>query len=342
MSGEKGKVTVLTLAGNPGSAGYADATGTTARFHHPASIVSDGDHLYVADSKNHTIRRIVISNGDASTFAGKSKKSGFSDGRADLARFNRPFAVTLDRSGSTLYVADSWNHAIRKVVISTGEVLTLAGLGASGAKDGTGNTAHFDSPYGIAIDSASLNLYIADSGNHTIRRIKIATGEVTTLAGSPRITGATDGRGEAASFHTPFGLTLDETGAYLFVSDSENHIIRKIVVEAGEVTTLAGIPGLPGSDDGEARHAKFNGPRGIARDMINHYLYVSDFYNHAIRRIEITTGIVTTIAGSPSTATTCDGEGPGVFFNGPTGIAADFKYIYVTDINENVVRMIKP
>ena len=216
---------VTTFAGTAGSSGSSDGTGTAALFNSPSAVTTDGTNLYVADSGNNTIRKIVISTGMVTIFAGSSNgDSGSTDGIGTTALFNHPSGITTD--GTNLYVADYGNHTIRKIVIATGEVTTLAGTaGSSGSADGTGTAALFNNPLGIASDVNDV--YVADSGNHTIRKIVIATGEVTTLAGTAGSSGSADGTGTAALFNNPADIASD--GTNLYIADSGNHTIRKIV-----------------------------------------------------------------------------------------------------------------
>ena len=162
---------VTTLAGSPSgsaSSGSTNATGTAARFKYPQGITTDGTNLYVADHGNHMIRKIVIATGAVTTLAGSS--SGYTDATGTSARFKNPRAITTD--GTNLYVADLENHMIRKIVISTGAVTTLAGSTSSGSTDATGTSARFNYPQAIITDGT--NLYVADTDNHLIRKIVIA------------------------------------------------------------------------------------------------------------------------------------------------------------------------
>jgi len=197
--------------------------------------------------------------GTVSTFAGSVQ--GSSDVTGTAARFYGPHGITTD--GTNLYVTDSFNFTVRKVVIATGAVTTLAGsAGSLGSVDGIGTAARFFQPRGITTDGT--NLYVVDSFNHTIRKIEIMTGAVTTLAGSAGSPGSADGTGAAARFRMPDGITTD--GANLYVADRVNNTIRKIVIETGAVTTLAGSPGSSGTADGQGTTARFNGPQGITTD----------------------------------------------------------------------------
>jgi sugar lactone lactonase YvrE len=212
-----------TLAGTAGSSGSTDGTGTAARFSIPYGITTDGTYLYVADSGNNTIRKIVISSGAVTTVAGTAGSSGSTDGTGTAAMFYTPYGITTD--GKNLYVADSRNDTIRKIVISTGAVTTVAGTaGYSGYADGTGTEARFYDPNGITTDGK--NLYVADSGNDTIRKIVISTGAVTTVAGTAGSSGSTDGTGTEARFYYPSGITTD--GEKLLVAEPGNNTVRTI------------------------------------------------------------------------------------------------------------------
>jgi sugar lactone lactonase YvrE len=325
---------VTTLAGTAGSYGSDDGTGTAALFNSPSAITTDGTNLYVADSGNNTIRKIVISTKKVSIFAGSTNgDSGSDDGIGTTARFNNPLGVTTD--GTNLYVADYSNHTIRKIVIASRMVTTLAGTaGSYGSDDGTGTAASFYNPFGIATDGTIL--YVADYGNHTIRKIVIASGEVTTLAGTAGAYGSDNGAGTAARFYYPAGIATDGTDLYL--ADTGNHIIRKIVIATGEVTTLAGKAGSYGSANGTGTAARFNNPFGITMYKTN--LYAADTGNSTIRKIVIATGKVTTLAGSAEYSGSTDETGTAARFNNPFGITMDENNLYVADTGNHTIRKI--
>lgn len=271
---------VTTVAGIAETSGAEDGTGTKAAFNYPYGITTDGTNLYVADTFNCTIRKIVMSTGVVTTIAGTAGVSGSADGTGAEATFNYPFDITTD--GTSLYVADSYNSTIRKIMIATGKVTTLAGTaGISGSANGTGEAASFNTPFGITTDGT--NLYVADSGNSIIRKIVIATGEVTTIAGTSGSTGSTDGTGATALFNQPWGITTDGTNLYVF--DTLNNIIRKIVIgDPWNVTTIAGTAGEAESTDGNGATARFNGPSYGTTDGVS--LYVTDAINNTIRKIQ--------------------------------------------------------
>jgi len=324
--------TVTTLAGTL-SSGSTDGTGAAAQFWGPIGITTDGFNLYVTDFANHTIRQIVISTGVVTTLAGTASSSGSTDGTGAAAQFYYPSGITTD--GVNLYVTE-FNHTIRQIVIATGVVTTLAGsAGLSGFTDGTGAAAQFNNPYGITTDGT--NLYVADDRNHSIRQVVISTGVVTTLAGTASSSGSTDGTGAAAQFTFPRGITTD--GVNLYVADTINQTIRQIVISTRVVTTLVGTVGIIGSTDGTGAAAQFNYPYGITTDGTN--LYVADDRNHTIRQIVISTGVVTTLAGTAPSSGSTDGTGAAAQFNNPSGITTDGFNLYVADFTNSTIRQIQ-
>ena len=229
---------VTTLAGSAEAAGSADGSGAGARFSNPSGIAIDGaGNVYVADEFNHTIRK-VTPDGEVSTLAGSPGASGSADGIGAAARFNFPDGVASDSAGN-VYVADPFNNTIRKVT-SAGVVTTLAGsAGATGSVDGNGAAARFSHPLGVATDGAD-NLYIADSANFTVRKIT-PDGTVSTIAGLAGVTGSVDSTGADARFGFPVHVATDRAGN-VYVADQGNDTIRKITI-GGQVTTLAGTAG---------------------------------------------------------------------------------------------------
>ena len=280
---------VSTLAG--GWYDFVGGQGNSAMFYHPQGIAIDAaGNLYVADSGEHCIRKITPK-GKVSAFAGSLDKygyGGFADGQGSAVRFRAPAGIVMDAAGN-LYVTDSGNHRIRKIT-KRGEVTTLAGGGdhrEPDFADGQGSDAWFNYPRGIAIDAVG-NLYVADTWNHRIRKIT-PKGEVSTLAGGGSVGSKktesdrfADGQGSDARFYAPHGIAIDASDN-LYVTDRNNHRIRKVTKE-GVVTTLAG--GGTGFADGEGSTARFWGPTGIAIDAAGN-LYVADEKNQLIRKIEI-------------------------------------------------------
>jgi sugar lactone lactonase YvrE len=327
---------VTTLAGSPGAQGSNDGTGSAARFSNPAGVAVDGTgNLYVADSGNHTIRKVTPT-GIVSTLAGSPGAQGSDDGVGSEARFNSPIGVALDNAGN-LYVADRDNRTLRKVTPG-GVVTTLAGNpGVQGSADGSGDDARFGEPDSVALDSAG-NIYLTDHLNHTLRKITSA-GEVTTLAGSPELSGSDDGSGGAARFTYPAGVALDRDGN-LCLADSGNHTLRKVTM-AGVVTTPAGSVGIAGNGDGTGSAARFSDPSGVAVDSDGN-LYVANASGFTLRKIT-PAGVVTTLAGLAGTVGSADGTGNAARFNYPSGVALDGDgNLYVTDSGDHTLRKVSP
>ena len=288
--------TISTVAGDR-QKGYNDDTGARARFDSPIGVAVVGGNVYVTDAFNNRIRKIAVDNagvvGAVTTIAGtgtagKADTGTDADGNEVVGTFNIPQGIAVDSSGENLYVASTVSNTIRKVVISTGAVSTLAG-GTWGHQDATGKAAQFRNPRGVAADSDG-NLYVADFNNHCIRRIVISTGEVTTFAGNTTDTpgsdpttnaGFADGAAATARFDSPSGVAVDSSGN-VYVADKDNNRIRKITPE-GVVSTIAGS--TQGHHDATGTEAQFSFPVGVAVDSSGN-IYVADTRNHAIRKIE--------------------------------------------------------
>jgi sugar lactone lactonase YvrE len=270
-----GSYVVSTVAGT-GSRGYADDSVSRAIFSDPVGVgVDDPGNMYVADRGNSRIRKISTG-GVVTTLAGNGSL-GYADNNIGTeAAFNGLNGIAVDGSGN-VYVADRFNYRIRKVS-PTGAVTTFAGSGAHDDDDGTGTAASFNEPYGIALDAAG-NLYVADMGNHKIRKIS-SSGEVTTLAGtgSP---GNTDGATTIARFDRPAFIAVDAFGN-VYVTGLINHNVRKIT-PAGIVSTLAGNQ-FSEDINGIGTAAFFAHPCGLAIDASGN-LYVADRDNNKIRKI---------------------------------------------------------
>jgi sugar lactone lactonase YvrE len=265
-----------TFAGS--AQGYVDnEIATRAQFSSPTGLVIDSkNNIYVADNNNQRIRKITFG-GVVTTFSG-SGDIGFKDGTLTVATYNQPGQIIVDQDGA-LYISDILNSAIRK--ITTFRVTTLAGSGTPGHLDSSGSEAKFNAPQGLAVDNDN-NIYVADSANHVIRKI-YPDGRVTTIAGSAKNPGFTDGRGTEARFDTPMGITYTSKGD-LYVTDSLNNRIR-LLSPSGYVSTIAGS--IAGFGDGSADRAMFSRPVGITSDQQGENLYVTDADNNRVRKITL-------------------------------------------------------
>lgn len=245
-------------------------------------IAIDGDgNIFASSPFSQVIYKIPASDRSRlDVFAGILYNSSFVDSNSgNPPTFNYPRGLTIDQAGN-LYVADSGNHAIRKIT-PTGTVTTMAGNGSSGTADGTGAAALFNQPSGLALDTAG-NLYVADTYYGLIRKVT-PSGTVTTLAGTTTPGDSTDGKGNAARLIFPKGLTVDSSGN-IIVAETDNHTIRKVTPD-GVVTTLAGN-GTGALKNGIGGLARFNYPTAIAIDR-DGILYIADLSNNLIRSLKM-------------------------------------------------------
>ncbi len=308
--------TFTTLAGLAGSQGTNDGTGSAARFTDPQGVAVDRTgNVYVADEFGQTIRKVTPA-GVVTTLAGVAHSPGTNDGTGSAARFAFPQGMAVDGAGN-VFVAEWGADKIRKITPG-GTVTTIARPPVSPASNaGPKNAARYNRPMGAAADSAG-NVYLGDVWHHTIGKVT-PSGTATTLAGLAGEVGSTDGTGDAARFNMPSSVAVDSAGT-LYVADSHNHTIRK-VTPTGVVTTLAGLAGNSGTNDGSGSAARFNFPTGVAVDGSG-TLYVADYGNHTIRSVT-PAGMVTTIAGTAGKKGSADGSGTGASFSGPTAVAVD-------------------
>jgi len=331
-----GSTTWAALSDSGNYGGTATATLTVSGTSGP--MTGDQFKCSVTDSTGTVVSvpaSLTVNSVGVTTLAGWPGAGGVADGTGRAARFSFPGGVRVDPTG-IVYVADSQNFAVRKVTPG-GVVTTVAGTpGKSGTADGPAATAQFGGIGGVAFD-ASGNLYVADAGNYTIRKITPA-GVVSTLAGLAGTRGDLDGTGSAARLFDPQNLAVDGAGNVI-VADGQGNVIRK-VTPAGVVTTVAGS-GASGSADGTGVAAQFNDPTGVAMDAAGN-IFVADSGNDLIREIA-PSGAVTTLAGSPLKSGNVDGSGPAARFNAPAGVGVDSSgNVYVADSLNDTIRKVSP
>jgi len=335
--------------------GHGDDDGDRPQFNLPRGILAGSDGVYVADTFNNLIRQVSL-NGYGRTLTGgfigldahRFPVGQYRDGAIANALFNRPGDLAFGNGGNIL-ILDTSNHAVR--IIMRQNVFTLAGGGEPGFADGTSADAKFNTPSAMVVDGQG-NIYIADSGNHVIRRIG-TNGRVTTVAGVAGEHGHNDGTAREALFDSPAGITMGEDGR-IFVADTGNHLIR--MIHNGRVTTVAGArvlaneidfditynanewDNIPIGDfaDGRANAARFNMPMGLA--MWGDVLIVADTANHRIRAVA-PSGNVTTIAGDGYASGT-DGALSNATFHLPQGVSVFGDNLFVADTGNNAIRTI--
>ena len=271
------------------------------------------------------------------------------------ARFSYPWGCAYSHKHKWLLVADNGcavstfaNDRLKRVA-SDGTTAVIAG-GYQGYRDGRGARARFRHIAGVTVDDSSDVAYVADMGNHCIRRVNLVTGDVTTLVGQGQDTayetigGFKDGALGEAEFRHPQGIAFDAATNVIFVGDCDNHRIRVIDLNTKRVSTLAGQT-IFGSNDGSSATARFKHPTQLALDPVNRTLYISDHYNHLIRYIQLnpppgTTHEVKTLSGQHQGH--CDGAAEHVTFNYPEGLALDttHKILYVADFRNGKLRAV--
>jgi sugar lactone lactonase YvrE len=372
---------ITTIAGkNSAEPGLADGDVAVARFHSPEGIVLDasGEHLFIADSNNHTIRKLTFATNQVITIAGVAGAAGRNDtisdnGNITVARLDTPRNLVMAPDGQHVYFTDTGNFAIRQLALASGTVSTLFGkLGVAGSTDGVASDARFGksgfgNPWGggIAIrhDATSATMYVADSANQTIRAIDLATKQVTTIAGRPGVAGAVDGPGLTATFNKPSGLMI--SGTTLLVAEANNIDIRALDLVSGVVTTVAGkapanpnhyceniSPALPLEcgwiDSANGTTARFRFPFGTDSDGAGGF-YVADSHNNVIRHFDAATGAVTTVAGVQATvlddlsrASVDSAPGVAGTFSHPSHVAfRSPNVLYVADRSANCIRKVE-
>jgi streptogramin lyase len=328
--------TIETIAGD----------GTPASVGQPFGVeIGPDGALYICEIQNHRVRRLDLKSGELTTVAGSGKKGYAGDGGpATKAELNEPYEVRFDRAGNMLFV-EMQNQLVRRVDAKSGTISTIAGTGKHGfgGDGGPATAAQMSSPHSIALDKDD-NLFIADIGNHRIRRVDAKTGLISTIAGNGERQPPTAGASaQGKPMIGPRALFVD--GDTLWIALREGHSVWKMDLASGLLAHVAGTgkSGYSG-DGGPAAKATFNGPKGIAVGP-DKAVYVVDTENQAIRRIDLGSGQISTIAGrgpehtggagdgGPATAATMDR--PHGICVGPDGA------VYIGDTNNPRVRRVK-
>ena len=338
-----GKVTTLvggdSSVGGLGS-GFADGVQGTAKLNSPWGITTDGKDLYFTDRGNNRIRKITVATGYVSTIAG-SGATGNLDASGTSATFNSPMGITCD--GTNLYVADYSNNLIRKIVIATQVVTTIAGndIGNATYTDGNSQASNLASTSSLTTDGT--NLYFPDYVAHTIRKLDLTTNAnvVSTIAGHIYGWGNRDGTGTAPQatssdsytgplFKSPSEITTDGTNLYIF--DEGNLIVRKLNIASGAVTTVAGDT-TDGTANGTGPSAQFGYTGGMTTDGSN--LYLSDAENYTMRKMTLGSAVVTTPVGTAGNYGTQDGTGASALLTYTAGIVSLGGKLYMCSRDDN-------
>ncbi|MEX2186127.1 MAG: hypothetical protein WD875_05000 [Pirellulales bacterium] len=351
--------TIDTVAGNGRAKDDRGVDGNEAVAAREAAIgqpfgvgIGPDGALYVAEVENHRIRRVDLKTSSMTTVAGNGQKGYAGDGGpATLASLNEPYEVRFDSRGN-MYFVEMQNHVIRRVDAATGKISTVAGTGEAGyAGDGDENQpgdarkAQFRQPHSIAL-SGDRWLYVADIGNHRIRRIDLEKNTIESIAGNGEKRLPEDGGiAKNRPMLGPRALAID--GDTLWIALREGHSIWSLDLSSGKLRHVAGS-GKQGYQDaaaGDGKSAMFNGPKGIAIGP-DRRLYVVDTENQAIRRVDPRTGEVTTVAGTPPDGRGFAGDGGDPLrarFDRPHGIAIGKDGgVFIGDTNNHRVRAVSP
>jgi hypothetical protein len=336
------KKSIMTIGGNGGT-GYSGDGGpaTDGQLGAPYGVCLDGaGNVYVSDPGHHVIRKIDIVTGTISTFAGTGI-AGYSgdSGDAKAAQLSSPSGLTANNT--TLFVADAGNNRVRAIAFASGVITTYAGNGTAGYGGDGGDrlAAALNHPLNIAVDNNGKNLYIADTQNHRVRKIVIADGIITTIAGTGTSGNSGDGAlATAATLSFPAGVGLRQSNKDIVIADTGNHRLRVIDGTTGILSAFAGtgVAGFSGNG-GSTTAAQLNTPTALFVD--NAAVYVSDTGNHCVRIVD--GGIITAYAGTGAQGFAGDG-GPAAsaLLYSPLGLLMTNTGDYIVDSSNGRIRLI--
>ena len=350
LSLQKGNVT--TVAGHvPRLGGSENGVGVAAGFLDPfglAASLPSGDTIFVADSRNNMIRAMNMTSYNVTTLAGSTATNWNDAADGADARFSRPRGVVYAIVSGTafLFVADAFNHVIRRVNVATTEVTTIAGMGSSpGSLDGGGSLAQFRQPQGLLLaelGQESFVLLVVDTGNHAVRAVNLTSTAVTTVSGVMGVSSGTNGLALTEARWNAPGFLVSLGPGNIAVSDTVNHVIRAITLpmllgQAGEgtVQTIAGTMSVRGSD----ASGRLTGPSGVRVSPIDGALFIAEVQNHVIRMLPEGSDIMVTVAGAKAQSGTQDAQGTNARFSFPWDLAFDSNgHVYITDSGNLAVR----
>jgi DNA-binding beta-propeller fold protein YncE len=335
---------IITTAVGTGERGFAGDGGPakSAVLNGPFDVGFDtGGNLYFSDTFNHRIRRVDARTGVITTCAGSGEAGYSGDGAPAVgARLNEPYGIAVDRAAN-VYIADRHNHCVRRVDGASGVITTCAGNGTSGfgGDGGPASRAGLVEPNGLALDPVQRRLFIADVADHRVRVVDLASGTISTFAG----TGEAQHRGDGgpASRAGVFGARAVKVAAdgTVYILERQGSTLRAVDPRTGIITVFAGTGARGyGGDDGPARDAVFDAPKEFALDPDGDILIV-DTENHAIRRIYAANGMVETIAGGRKSSEGDGGPATAAGLGRPHGaVVGPDGAIYIGDTENHRIR----
>lgn len=340
-----GAAEIKTIAGT-GKAGHSEdgVPANASELNNPYGITVGPDGLYFCEVDNNVVRRLDLKTGKLWTVAGNGQKGYSGDGGPALAAsLNQPYEIRFDRAGN-MFFAEMQNHVVRRVDANTGMISTLAGTGVPGfsGDGGPAAKAQLRQPHSIAIDPGGASLYIADIGNHRIRRVDLKTNQIDTFAGTGEGKPTADGASlDGTPLNGPRAMAFDQRGDMYLVLREGNAVYR-IDMRNRTIHHIAGT-GANGytGDGGPALEARLSGPKGISIAS-DGGVFIADTESHTIRRIDPKTGMIETIAGAGTRGDGPDGPPRACRFARPHGIFVDRAgAIYIADSENHRIRVLK-
>ena len=336
---------IRTIAGT-GTAGHSGdgSPGVRAEVANPYGVqIGPDGALYICDIDNHRVRQLDLKSGEISTVAGNGKEGYSGDGGPALeASLNQPYEVRFDGDGNMFFV-EMPNHVVRRVDAKTKTISTVAGTGERGfsGDGGPATKAQLNQPHSIELDGKGF-LYIADIGNHRVRRVDLASGIIETFGGmgeqAPTRSGA---KLESTPLNGPRAIAFDKQGD-MFLALREGNAVYRVDMKAGTIHHIAGTGerGYSG-DGGSAKMARLSGPKGIAVGP-NGGVYIADTESHTIRRIDLNTGTIRTVVGDGTVHDGPDGDPLRCGLARPHGVFVDAKgTVYIGDSENHRVRVLE-